>query len=725
MLKSRQMGLSPREKNWLPWLGKTGALAMSWATWINRRRYPVLEQTFEGIASTRVKILTSWADQHWAFLQGAAAEVIRQFPEPSMALLQAKMAQSSDFSELFVIDAQGTVLISTFSPRKGMADLPPQAVALGQKQRFLHGPYVDRNTLAIGPSSSRFHDAVTLMFYLPLQSDGQCLGCLCGRVPNDVLGDLIQREAGHIFIESGDNYLFMVKPKFDPSIRPGTALSRSRFEDNTFSLGDNLKQGVRTQFGTVRVDHHTELELVFTDPATGKLHPGVRETIRHGENLFVTYPGYSDYRHIPVIGKGVTFVMPGSLDTWGMMCEADLEEAYRFRSVNYRMMRIYLTVACSIWLAAFGIDHGLRLEPLQRETINFLLLGMGAMIFYRFGLSPMTNRLRTMAKVVRSLAEGGGNLAQRFERNEAATDEPAVMAQWVNSFIDNLDGTVSRVIHATDEMSNSQHRMLERNQEATVATGQVLGAVQDILDSLQQQMKDIDSATQTTADIRGAMQLAVDNAQKQFGMVKQRTQGIRNSIEESSQTIRRLSGSTEEIGKIVKVINEIADQTNLLALNAAIEAARAGEAGRGFSVVADEVRKLAERTGSATHEISQMIRTVQSQAREAVQIMENGAHGMEEGLRLAEEAASDNTGMQEILERMFTLIQGIAESAYHYGKRVQGVAEVTESMRSALDELNFSVAQARQTSHKLKSLASQFQVTQAQNRPALNGSSAA
>ncbi|NNM70616.1 MAG: methyl-accepting chemotaxis protein [Gallionella sp.] len=717
MLKSELMKLSRDERCWLPWFGKTGKLAMRWATLINRRRYPILEQTFEGIANTRVQVLIGWANQQWALLEGMLGEVCRHLPAPSAAQMQSMMARSTDFSELLFIDTGGRVLASSYADKFGRSGLPPEAVAQGLKQRFLHGPYVDPQTQVIGPSSSKFHDAVTLMFYLPVKLDGQVVGCLCARVPNDVLGDLIQREAGHIFVESGDNYLFMVKSVFDPKTRPGMALSRSRFEDSAFSLGDNLKQGVPTDFGAVRISQHTELELMFNDPATGRLHPGVRETIAHGENLFVTYPGYPDYRHIPVIGKGITFQMPGSPDTWGMMCEADLEEANRFRSVNFRMMRTNLTLAFMTWLITFGSSQLLQLDILQTALLNVLLLGMGALLFYRIGLKPMTERLRLMARVIRGLAEGGGNLAQRLERNQSPIDEPAVMSQWVNSFIDTLDGTVSRVIHATDEMNDNHRSMMDRNQEATVATHQVLAAIQEILVSLQRQIADIDTATQTTGDIRAAMQQAVDSAQQQFNLVQQRTQGIRGSIEQSSQTIRRLSGSTEEIGKIVMVINAIADQTNLLALNAAIEAARAGEAGRGFSVVADEVRKLAERTTAATHEIRQMINTVQSQAREAVQIMEKGSISMEEGLRLAEAAASDNTGMKEIIERMFTLIQGIAEGAHRYGQGVQGVATVTQSMRGALDELNFSMAQARQTSQRLQGLAGQFKVTQIQGRP--------
>ncbi|TAJ81220.1 MAG: methyl-accepting chemotaxis protein [Gallionellaceae bacterium] len=719
MLKSKRMRLSAAEKHWLPWMGKTGKFAMRWATLVNRRRYPILEKTFEGIAATRVQILMNWAEQQWVLLDSMTEEVRRELPAPSDTLMQNMLRRSTDFSELFFVDLSGRTLASSCASKTRRTGVSKQILEQALKQRFLHGPYIDPQTLAIGPSCSKFHDAVTLMFYFPLKVEGKVVGCLCGRVPNDVLGDLIQREAGHVFVESGDNYLFMVKPVFDSSIQPGTALSRSRFEDSTFSLGDNLKQGVHTDFGVVQIKQHTELELIFNDPASGRLHPGVRETIAHGENIFVTYPGYADYRHIPVIGKGVTFQMPGSPDTWGLMCEADLEEANRFRSVNFRMMSTNLTLMLVTWLITFATEELLRLDTLWTALLNLSLLGLGAALFYRFGLSPMTERLRLMVRVIRGLAEGGGNLAQRLDRNHALIDEPAVMSQWVNSFIDTLDGTVSRVIQATGEMNDNHQSMMSRNREATAASHQVLAAIQDILASLQMQMSDIDTATQTTADIRIAMQQAVDNAQQQFKLVQQRTQGIRNSIEQSSLTIKRLSGSTDEIGKIVMVINGIADQTNLLALNAAIEAARAGESGRGFSVVADEVRKLAERTTAATHEIRRMIDTVQGQAHEAVHIMEQGSAGMEEGLRLAEAAASDNTGMKEIIERMFSLIQGIADSAHRYGEGVQGVAEVTESMRGALDELNFSMVQTQQTSLRLQRLAGQFEVTQAQRPQAL------
>jgi len=194
-----------------------------------------------------------------------------------------------EVSELFVVDVSGLVIASTHAPRAGQRH-DAKTLAAGLAAPFLHGPYIDPVTRQLGATTSKFHDAVTLMFHQPLRHAGKVVGCLCARIPNDVLSDLIQREAGHVYRDSGDNYLFMVQSRHDPQIAPGTALSRSRFEDDTFSGGDNLKQGVKTAFGTVRVQNHTEFELRFTDPATGELHPGVRETIRNGRNLFALYP---------------------------------------------------------------------------------------------------------------------------------------------------------------------------------------------------------------------------------------------------------------------------------------------------------------------------------------------------------------------------------------------------------------------------------------------------
>lgn len=99
-----------------------------------------------------------------------------------------------------------------------------------------------------------------------------------------------------------------------------------------------------------------------------------------------------------------------------------------------------------------------------------------------------------------------------------------------------------------------------------------------------------------------------------------------------SEKMSSLSHRSEEIGKVVSVIQEISEQTNLLALNAAIEAARAGEHGRGFAVVAGEVRRLAERTKSATEEIAGTIRSIQEETRATLEVMQDSRSAVETGM---------------------------------------------------------------------------------------------
>jgi len=713
MLKSQRMNLSTAERGWLPWLGRNGKLAMRWATARNVKRYPAIEQTFEAFARTRVRILMNWTEQHWAYLDGLAREIAGGWPQTRRETLIHCRQRAEAFSEVFVLDPNGRVLCSSHAGRDGAQAAAPQAVAAGLRAPFLHGPYRDPVTKSLPPSTSRFHDAVTLMFYQPIVVDGTVVGIVCGRVPNDVLGDLIQREAGHIFHESGDNYLFMVNSVFDPTIRQGTALSRSRFEDNTFSHGDNLKDGVRTDFGVVRVKEHTELELVFNDPASGQLHPGVRETIRQGENLFVTYPGYADYRHIPVIGKGVTFQLPGSPDTWGMMCEADLEEVYRYRSISYRLQRLYLFSTLAAWGVAFALAGLFDVGAVPAMLTGCLLQMGGALFFEYFGCRPISDRLREATRILRSTAEGGGNLAQRLPRSNGRVDEATVLAQWTNSFIDNLEQMIHVVAKTSGEISETSGTLQKKNIHAGAVSADMQGSVADILAAIRGQLGEIDAATSNTHAMRDVVQRASEEARAQFSLIEGRSQSIRESVKLSADTIRQLERRTLDIGRIVTLINEIAEQTNLLALNAAIEAARAGETGRGFAVVADEVRKLAERTRGATADIGSMINGVQSQAEQAVRTMESGMSEMEEGLRLASAAASDKREVDEVVERLFVTISQIASSTHAYGDRVEAISGAAEAMREATLASARSAELTTFAAGKLDQTMAQFKVSAA------------
>ncbi len=215
----------------------------------------------------------------------------------------------------------------------------------------------------------------------------------------------------------------------------------------------------------------------------------------------------------------------------------------------------------------------------------------------------------------------------------------------------------------------------------------------------------IDQVSKNSAESADVAQRSVQIAAKGADVVRQTIQGmdnIRDQIQETSKRIKRLGESSQEIGSIVELINDIAEQTNILALNAAIQAASAGEAGRGFAVVADEVQRLAERASNATKRIETLVQTIQSDTNEAVSSMEQTTAEVVAGARLAEDAGLALGEIEKVSNDLSDLIQNISAAA-----RQQSTAatNITSTM-SVIQEITTQTSQgASQTAESIGNLA--------------------
>ncbi|MBV5341720.1 MAG: methyl-accepting chemotaxis protein, partial [Deltaproteobacteria bacterium] len=161
---------------------------------------------------------------------------------------------------------------------------------------------------------------------------------------------------------------------------------------------------------------------------------------------------------------------------------------------------------------------------------------------------------------------------------------------------------------------------------------------------------------------------------------------IAKRVQHTAEAIKSLGERSDQIGAIVGTIEDIADQTNLLALNAAIEAARAGEQGRGFAVVADEVRALAERTTRATHEISTMIKTIQTETKTAVDAMQEGVREVAHGTA---EASRSGEALQQILAQVNEVTQ-----------QVNQIATAAEEQTATTNEITSNIMQISEVVHE-------------------------
>lgn len=711
------------------WLSLKEGFPLWLSTTLNKHTIAEKEMIFENIAKNRVSTLTEWTTDRWTSLYSRQEEMRYVQQEDLPAFLVKSKERSTYFTELFLINEAHHVYASSYTRATGYeasTALYEQAIAhvLATKQPLLYGPFVDALTEEIGGRTSKFHDAVTLLFLLPIMVEDNTTHILAARVPNDVIGDLIQREAGHIYAESGDNYVFMVKPYFQKDILPGTALSRSRFEDASFSLGDNLKGGIKTKhWGIVKIQQHTEFEIRFTDPATKELHPGVQRTIEHGDNLMVEFPGYSDYRHIPVIGKGVTFQLPHSLDTWGMMCEADLEEVYRTRSIGVTLGASFMMFMLAN-IILFQLLMMLNVPPLAIFLVNVVYVIGGGMFFIKKRLKPIVQQVRTMTTGIQMIAEGGGDLTRRIPDDMLTNNEVGMMGRWVNNFVDSQSLLLAKVQQTTDRVTQTNEVLRQKSSQVEQQSLHVQEDVQEMFSAMDQQLHDVHTAMTRIDEIRTSMEMLEQSSLTQLHEVQTQVAGISHKmgaivqeVRQAQQMTKAFSVSSRSIEGVVTSIRAIADQTNLLALNASIEAARAGEHGKGFAVVADEIRKLANETKVATGDIDETLRQIEHSAVAVEQAIGQGTEEVQQGAIYIDDVKSVLLAMShqgqnhpEVTEQMRDIVRSIAASSEQNVRAAKNVEQAMEKMLQIMVQVQHETERSGLVIHNLSQTVQKFDV---------------
>ncbi|MBZ5549213.1 MAG: HAMP domain-containing protein [Acidobacteriia bacterium] len=282
--------------------------------------------------------------------------------------------------------------------------------------------------------------------------------------------------------------------------------------------------------------------------------------------------------------------------------------------------------------------------------------------------------------LVRNVRDAASQVASASAQVASASDETARTALQTSSAIDEVTSTMHEMSVNVQNMVKSTQTQASSVSETSVSIDQMVTSIQRVADTAKVLLDISNRSREEVHSGIGTMEKATDGLNR-----------INTTIRSSGEIIDALGTRADDIGKIIEVIDDLAEQTNLLALNAAIEAARAGEHGLGFAVVADEVRKLAEKSAQSTKEISELIQSIQKEARKAVENMEKSTSIVNEGLNLGQDLNAALRKISNVVTEVYKFAQEIGAATNEQSHGSSQIARATTRLNEITHEINSAV----------------------------------